>query len=412
MVMRSNYKKLGPYIREIDDRNTGLKVSLLLGVSVSKKFIFSIANTIGTDMSTYKVVKKGQFAYGPVTSRNSDKISIALLGENECIISSSYSVFEVIDVNDLLPEYLMMWFRRPEFDRYARFKSHGSVRELFDWEEMCDVELPIPPIGKQRQIVKEYNTVVDRITLNENLNQKLEKAAEALYRHWFVDFQFPISMEYAHQIGKPELEGKPYKSSGGELVYSEVVKQELPKFWSTTGLSGVADYLNGLAMQKYSSKSGQCLPVIKIRELNQGFTDSDSDMVRASIPEGYVIDNGDVLFSWSGSLMVKIWCGRPGGLNQHLFKVTSKRFHKWFYYLWTKKHLNNFKTIADGMKTSMGHIRRADLNKAHVIVPPETDLEKMDPLMDKIFHHFISIQSENIYLSNMRDLVLKHIATI
>ena len=171
--MRSTYKKLGPYIREVVELNSDLKVELLLGVSVSKVFIPSIANTIGTDMSRYKIVREKQFAYGPVTSRNSDKVSIALLAEPECIISTSYTVFEIIDLDQLLPEYLMMWFRRPEFDRYARFKSHGSVRELFGWDEVCDVELPIPSIEKQREIVKEYQTIVDRVQLNERLNEKL-----------------------------------------------------------------------------------------------------------------------------------------------------------------------------------------------------------------------------------------------
>ena len=142
----TTYKRLGDYIREVNVRNRELKVTNLQGVSISKQFIPSIANTIGTDMSTYKVVNPGQFAYGPVTSRNGDKVSIALLDEyDNAIISQAYTVFEVTDHEQLLPEYLMMWFRRPEFDRYARFHSHGSAREIFDWEELCDVMLPIPP---------------------------------------------------------------------------------------------------------------------------------------------------------------------------------------------------------------------------------------------------------------------------
>lgn len=140
------YQRLGDYIREVDVRNKDLKVTTLLGVSISKEFMPSIANTIGTDMSSYKIVEQDQFAYGPVTSRNGEKVSIALYrGTEQAIISQAYSVFEIIDTRQLLPEYLMMWFRRPEFDRYARFKSHGSAREVFSWEEMCDVCLPIPP---------------------------------------------------------------------------------------------------------------------------------------------------------------------------------------------------------------------------------------------------------------------------
>jgi len=169
--MKSSYKQLGPYISEVNVKNRELEVNLLLGVSITKKFIPSIANTIGTDMSKYKIVRQDQFGYGPITSRNGDKISVALLTEDQCIISTSYRVFEIIDHEELDPEYLMMWFRRPEFDRYARFMSHGSTREAFDWNEMCETELPVPSIEKQREIVKEYNTIVNLITLNEQLNQ-------------------------------------------------------------------------------------------------------------------------------------------------------------------------------------------------------------------------------------------------
>ena len=184
----TDYKRLGDYIREVNVRNRDLKVTNLLGVSISKEFMPSIANTIGTDMSTYKIVERGQFAYGPVTSRNGDKVSIALLdGYDDAIISQAYTVFEVIDHEQLLPEYLMMWFRRPEFDRYARFHSHGSAREIFDWDELCDVMLPIPPIARQREIVSEYETLTNRIRLNNQMIQHLEATAQALYRKTFVD---------------------------------------------------------------------------------------------------------------------------------------------------------------------------------------------------------------------------------
>lgn len=172
--MKSNYKQLGQYIRQVDVRNVDGKEENLLGVSVQKQFIPSIANTVGTDFSKYKVVKKGQFTYIPDTSRRGDKIGIALLEDyEEGLVSNVYTVFEVIDENQLMPEYLMMWFKRPEFDRYARFKSHGSVREVMDWDEMCKVELPVPPIEKQRSIVKAYQTITDRIALKRNINENL-----------------------------------------------------------------------------------------------------------------------------------------------------------------------------------------------------------------------------------------------
>lgn len=173
--MKNNDRKLGDYIQPVDVRNSDLKVSHLLGLSIDKCFIESIANTIGTDFRPYKIVKKGQFAYGPVTSRNGEKITIALLEEPECIISSSYAVFEITDTSKLLPEYLMLWFSRPEFDRYARYKSHGSVREIFDWDEMCRVELPVPPLNEQQKIVDTYNAITNRIRIKQKINENILK---------------------------------------------------------------------------------------------------------------------------------------------------------------------------------------------------------------------------------------------
>lgn len=168
-------KKLGDFIQPVDVRNNDLSVTRLLGLSINKCFIESIANTIGTDFRPYKIVKKGQFAYGPVTSRNGEKITIALLEEPECIISSSYAVFEITDTSKLLPEYLMLWFSRPEFDRYARYKSHGSVREIFDWDEMCRVELPVPPLNEQQKIVDTYNAITNRIWIKQKINENILK---------------------------------------------------------------------------------------------------------------------------------------------------------------------------------------------------------------------------------------------
>ena len=187
-MSKAEYKRLGDYIREVNVRNKDLEATKLVGLTIDKAFIPSVANVIGTDLSNYKVIRKEQFAYGPVTSRNGDKVSIALLDDyDNAIISQAYTVFEVIEHEQLLPEYLMMWFRRPEFDRYARFHSHGSAREIFDWDELCDVMLPIPSITRQREIVSEYETLTNRIRLNNQMIQHLEATAQALYRKTFVD---------------------------------------------------------------------------------------------------------------------------------------------------------------------------------------------------------------------------------
>lgn len=188
--MRSNYKELGNYIRIVDERNRDRKIDYLLGVSINKQFIPSIANIVGTDLSSYKIVHTGQFAYGPVTSRNGEKISIALLKDKDCIVSSSYTVFEIINKDKLDPDYLMLWFSRPEFDRYARYMSHGSVREIFDWDEMCKIELPVPSVEKQRSIVKAYQTITERIALKRKINENLAELCSCiLYEQYAADVQ-------------------------------------------------------------------------------------------------------------------------------------------------------------------------------------------------------------------------------
>ena len=254
-------------------------------------------------MSKYRVVRKNQFGYGPVTSRNGDKISVALLKEEQCIISTSYRVFEVIDHEALDPEYLMMWFRRPEFDRYARFMSHGSTREVFDWDEMCEVELPVPSIEKQRAIVKEYDTVTDRIKLNEQLNQKLEEAAQATYKHWFVDFEFPNE------------DGQPYKSSGGEMVYNEELDQEIPRLWLIEKLADLAEIKGGKRIPKGISltRTRNSHPYIKVTDLGASkfvMLNQHFEYVPAGPQKSiskYIVTKGDLIISIVGTIgIVKI----------------------------------------------------------------------------------------------------------
>lgn len=195
--MKSNYKQLGQFIRQVDVRNSEGKEENLLGVSVQKKFIPSIANTVGTDFKKYKVVKKGQFTYIPDTSRRGDKIGIALLEDyEEGLVSNVYTVFEIIDEKQLIPEYLMLWFSRPEFDRYARFKSHGSVREVMDWDEMCKVELPVPPYEKQKEIVDGYKAITERIALKQKINDNLANQISAIYDDYFVQYKCSTVTSY------------------------------------------------------------------------------------------------------------------------------------------------------------------------------------------------------------------------
>jgi len=235
-----SYKKLGDYIQQVNNRNRDLQVDTLLGVSITKKLIPSIANTVGTDMSTYKIIEKGQFAYGSITSRNGDKISIALADEfDTALVSQIYIVFEVIDKNELLPEYLMMWFSRPEFDRYARYHSHGSTREAFDWEDLCNVELPVPSIEKQREIVAQYQAVANKISVNEQICEKLEATAQTLYKQWFVNFEFPNE------------DGKPYRSAGGTMVFNEELEKEIPEGWEMKDINSLCSIGSSKRIYEY-----------------------------------------------------------------------------------------------------------------------------------------------------------------
>ena len=227
--MKEGYRLLGDFIRQVDVRNTDGKEENLLGVSVQKMFIPSIANTVGTDFTKYKVVKRGQFTYIPDTSRRGDKIGIALLTDyGEGLVSNIYTVFEVKDENELLPEYLMLWFSRPEFDRYARFKSHGSVREIMDWDEMCKVKLPVPSIEKQRSIVKAYNTITDRIELKRKINDNLEAVLTASHSKMFFSkdtsehSKLGELMTFGNGKSRPKTDGPiPVYGGNGVLSYTD-----------------------------------------------------------------------------------------------------------------------------------------------------------------------------------------------
>ena len=260
--MKEGYRLLGDFIRQVDVRNTDGKEENLLGVSVQKMFIPSIANTVGTDFTKYKVVKRGQFTYIPDTSRRGDKIGIALLTDyDEGLVSNIYTVFEVKDENELLPEYLMLWFSRPEFDRYARFKSHGSVREIMDWDEMCKVELPVPSIEKQRSIVKAYNTITDRIELKRKINDNLAAQMRAYFKEYTVN--------------NASITGKLKDYSVMQYGYTETATTEPvgPKFLRITDIA-----------QNYIDWNG--VPYCPISEENH---------------EKYVLSEGDVVVARTGA---------------------------------------------------------------------------------------------------------------
>lgn len=281
--MKSNYKQLGQFIRQVDVRNSEGKEENLLGVSVQKKFIPSIANTVGTDFKKYKVVKKGQFTYIPDTSRRGDKIGIALLEDyEEGLVSNVYTVFEIIDEKQLIPEYLMLWFSRPEFDRYARFKSHGSVREVMDWDEMCKVELPVPLYEKQKEIVDGYKAITERIALKKKINDNLEAQAQALFTSWFVNFE-------------------PFDHSNDEDG-----KALPPDNWENGTLGSCIDFLNGYAFKSddlLDEPTDNCYDVFKMGNIKKGGGlnyDGTKSWIEREFCIGlerFVLRTGDILMS-------------------------------------------------------------------------------------------------------------------
>ena len=328
--MRSSYKKLGPYVRELKVRNSDGACGDLRGVSINKEFMPSVANVHGTDLSKYKRVKKHQFAFNPMHVGRDEVLPIALLSEDEpVIVSPAYVVFEVRDHEKLLPEYLMMWCRRPEFDRNAWFTTDSSVRGGFSWDNFCNMELPIPSIEKQREIEKEYRAVVDRIRLNERLNEKLEEAAQAIYKHWFVDFEFPMTAEYAQSIGKPELAGQPYKSSGGEMEYNEVLEQGIPKGWSDAKFTD-AYILGGGGTPDTNNPEywGGNIPFFTPKDTGRSFYSVETektvteDGVQCSSTKIYPA--GTIFITCRGTVGNVAIASRPMAMNQSCYAVSSK----------------------------------------------------------------------------------------
>lgn len=408
--MKSNYKPLGKYIQPVVGRNNDLGDLPLVGLSIQKKFIPSIANTIGTDMSTYRIIERNQFAYGPVTSRNGDKITIALFDDfDKALISQAYIPFEVKDHSELDPEYLMMWFRRPEFDRYARFKSHGSAREIFDWEEMCNVKLPIPHPDKQREIVKEYNTIQNRIALNQQLIQKLEETAQAIYREWFVDFEFP------------DDNGNPYKSSGGEMAESEI--GEIPKGWQLVEIQSLCEITSSKRIFENEYKS-EGVPFFRGKEITQKKAgEVISDIIFISLQRyNELIKNygkpleGDILMTAVGTIgstyMVENEDFYFKDGNVIWFKNFKKENLNYFLYdfMQTEQFTNIINEITIGSTQSAITIKT--FGQQRIIYPEYHTLKSYINVSKRMNLNMNLKKKENLKLTELKTLLLSKLATI
>lgn len=274
--------------------------------------------------------------------------------------------------------------------------------------DLHEVQVPYLPKEYQQKIAKVLSDLDAKIELNNRINAELEAMAKLIYEYWFVQFDFPF--DFAQ--GKPADDTsnpknvRPYKSSGGKMVWNEELKREVPEGWGSASLLDIAIFDNGLACQKYRPMAGEdSLPVVKIKEMRDGITLS-TERVSGRIPDKNKINDGDILFSWSASLEVLQWTCGKAGLNQHIFKVHSKKFPKSFYYMELKSYLKHFKMIAELRKTTMGHITIDHLKQSRIILPPIEKIKELDIILEPIFKQQIVLDKQNQQLSTLRDWLL------
>lgn len=268
-------------------------------------------------------------------------------------------------------DFYFHWLRSYNGQQMLKSIVTGSAQPKFNKTNFKEMLAPVPPLEEQQKIAAILSALDEKIAINREINDNLEQQALAIFQQKLL------------------IEG------------------DLPEGWKRSNLLDIANYLNGLAMQKFRPADGENgLPVLKIKELRQGSCDASSELCSPSIKPEYIVHDGDVIFSWSGSLLVDLWCGGTCGLNQHLFKVTSEKYPKWFYYIWTAHHLARFIAIAADKATTMGHIKREELAKAEVVIPDTASMERIGGIMQPIYDLIISNRIENRKLSTVRDTIL------
>lgn len=298
-------------------------------------------------------------------------------------------------------EYLYYVISSPKFKHLHASSDGGSVQGYTNIPTIKKIPIPIPPLEIQKNISSILGVIDDRITLLRETNTTLEAIAQALFKSWFVDFD-PV---HAKQQGRAPEGMDAQTAALFPDAFEESELGMVPKGWEVKALDQIADYLNGLALQKFPPTGVDDLPVIKIAQLRKG--DSvGADKASRSIKPEYIIKDGDVLFSWSGSLEVEVWCGGEGALNQHLFKVTSKDYPKWLYLLATKFFLNEFRQIAASKATTMGHIQRKHLSDAKLAIPKKDLLEKASSVFEPILERYIANSLQAKDLAELRDTLL------
>lgn len=330
-----------------------------------------------------KTFRKGDILYSEIRPANK-RFCFVDFEPKDYIASTKLMVLRAHE--DIDPQYLYQILRSNDTLTQLQMlaESRSGTFPQITYTELSNIMVSLPSQKAQKNIVSILASLDRKIELNNKINADLEEMAQAIFKSWFVDFE-------------------PFKD--GKFVDSELGM--IPEGWKVGTLTEIASYMNGLAMQKFPPENNEdSLPVLKIKELGQGFCGTDSDRCSCNIKDECKIHNGDVIFSWSGTLLVDVWCGGDCGLNQHLFKVTSKDYPKWFYYYWTKHHLQEFIHIAKDKAVTMGHIKRGHLEEAMVAIPDNDSMVKAHELFEPILSKMISLRLEKSRLSLLRDTLL------
>lgn len=424
--MRSNYRRLGEYIKEVKNRNSDAGITNLLGINIDKYYMPSVANIVGTDLSVYKVVQKNQFACNRMHVGRDKRLPVALSRSSEkFIVSPAYDVFEIRDTGVLDPEYLMMWFSRKEFDRNAWFYTDADVRGGLNWKAFCEMELPIPSIEKQREIVEEYHTLVNRIDLNQRMIQKLEETAQAIYKQWFVDFEFPISAEMAQEMGNPELEGKPYKSNGGEMVVSEL--GEIPRGWKVGCINDVIKLVishrgKSKSLMKLMPKGDYYIyPVISAMNISQRkivkhntISYVDSDTFNDWMDEKLIAN--DLIMTSEAPMGELYFVAKNANfvLSQRLFalRVNDNVSRGIFSFFWLQTSYAQNDMVARATGTTVLGIKLSELKKVIHLLPPIQIVALFEQRVKIFLQKIENIEAENLIMDDLRNLLLSKMATI
>ena len=366
-------------------------------ITMARHDSFMLATARPNEISKFQL-KKGQVALTK-DSETRDDIGISTyIADDFNDVILGYHCALITPNKDILDgRYLNALMHTGYAKKYFAFNASGSgQRYALSAETLNSFPVPVIPLQKQKQIGEIFSALDKKIELNKQINQNLEAMAKQLYNYWFVQFDFPNE------------EGKPYKSSGGKMVWNEKLKREIPFGWHCGNLFEIAVFTNGLACQKFRPKDDEAsLPVIKIREMHDGIS-ADTEKVTPNIPESVKVYNGDVLFSWSASLEVMLWAYGLGGLNQHIFKVTSANdFPKSFFYFQLLDYVDVFKKMAEARKTTMGHITQDHLQQSAIAIPDNKDIaDRFEELISPIFNQIIKLHEEILNLTKQRDKLL------